>query len=105
MLIIFKSAASGNMITLETNGKEMLDVLNKDPEAAQGIVTVEQLPDAIARVRQAIEDDITAQAGQPPGDDTEETPDGDISFHQRGLPLLELLERSLAEKAPVTWGV
>ena len=105
MLIIFKSAASGNMITLETNGKEMLDVLNKDPEAAQGIVTVEQLPDAIARVRQAIEDDITAQAGQPPGDDPEETPDGDISFHQRGLPLLELLERSLAEKTPVTWGV
>ena len=105
MLIIFKSAASGNMITLETNGKEMLDVLNKDPEAEQGIVTVEQLPDAIARVRQAIEADVTAQAGQAPGDDTEETPNGDISFHQRGLPLLELLERSLAEKAPVTWGV
>jgi hypothetical protein len=105
MLIIFKSAASGDVITLETNGKEMLDVLNKDRDATQGIVTVEQLPDAIARVRQAIAADVAAHAGQPPGDDTEETPNGDVSFHQRGLPLLDLLERSLAEKTPVTWGV
>lgn len=105
MLITFISAASGNVITLEKDGKHMLEVLNKDPDALQGIVTVEQLPDAIERVRRAIDADIAAHANQPPGDDTEKTPDGDISFHQRGLPLLELLERSLAEKAPVTWGV
>lgn len=105
MLIIFKSAASGDVITLEENGKYMLAVLDKDRNAPQGIVTVEQLPDAIARVHQAIEADVSAHLGQPPGDDTEATPDGDISFHQRGLPLLELLERALAEKVPVTWGV
>jgi hypothetical protein len=105
MLIIFKSAASGDMITLEKDGKHMLDVLNKDSEAAQGIVTVEQLPNAISRVRQAIDADLAAHAGQPPGDNTDETPDGDLSFHQRGQPLLELLERSLAEEKPVTWGV
>ena len=105
MLIIFKSAASGDVITLERNGKEMLTVLGRDREAHQGIFTVDQLPDAIARVRQAIEADVAAHAGMPAGDDTEQTPNGDISFHQRGLPLLELLERSLAEKAPVTWGV
>lgn len=105
MLIIFKSAASGDVITLEPNGKEMLDVLGKDREDAQGIVTVAQLPDAIARVRRAMEGDVAAHAGQAPVDDTKQTPDGDISFHQRGLPLLELLERSLAENVPVTWGV
>jgi hypothetical protein len=105
MLIIFKSAASGNVITLEQNGKEMLEVLGRDQDAQQGIITVEQLPDAISRMRQAIDTDVAAHAGQPPVDDTEQTPDGDISFHQRGLPLLELLEQSLAEKAPVTWGV
>lgn len=105
MLIIFKSAASGDVITLEKVGKEMLDVLNKDRDAAQGIVTVAQLPDAIARVRQAIDADVAAHAGLPPQDDTEETPDADLSFHQRGRPLLALLERSLAEKVPVTWGV
>jgi hypothetical protein len=105
MLITFKSAASGDVIFLEKIGKRMLDVLHKDRDAAQGIVTVEQLPEAITRVREAIAADVAAQAGQPPGDNTEETPDADLSFHQRGLPLLELLERSLAEKAAVTWGV
>ncbi|MCZ4304786.1 DUF1840 domain-containing protein [Zoogloeaceae bacterium G21618-S1] len=105
MLITFKSAASGDVIFLEKTGQKMLDVLHKDRNATKGIVTVEQLPDTIARVRQAIAADVAEQAGLPPGDNTEETPDADLSFHQRGLPLLELLERSLAEKAPVTWGV
>ena len=36
MLIIFKSAASGDVITLERNGKEMLTVLGRDREAHQG---------------------------------------------------------------------
>lgn len=105
MLIIFKSAASGDVITLEKNGKEMLEVLNKDRDAKQGIVTVEQLPDAIASVRQAIAADVAAHVGQPAGTASKDTPGGGVSFRQRGLPLLELLERSLAEKTPVTWGV
>jgi len=28
-----------------------------------------------------------------------------VSFFQRAVPLLELLERSLKDKVPVTWGV
>ena len=51
MLIIFKSPASGDVIMFEKNGKEMLSVLGKDPADAKGIVTVEQLPGAIAAVR------------------------------------------------------
>ncbi len=102
MLIIFKSAASGNVITLEQNGKEMLEVLGRDQDAEQGIITVEQLPDAISRVRRAIEADVTAHAGKAPADEDEEPP---ISFQQRGQPLLELMEHSLTENTPVTWGV
>ena len=105
MLIIFKSPASGDVITLENVGKDMLDVLHRDRNAAKGIVTVAQLPDAIARVRQAIDADIAALAGQAPKDNTEATPDADLSFRQRGLPLLELLKRAHAEQAPVPWGV
>ena len=50
MLIVFKSPASGDVIMFEKNGKEMLGVLGKDPSDAKGIVTVEQLPGAIAAV-------------------------------------------------------
>ena len=93
MLIIFKSPASGDVIMFEKNGKEMLGVLGKDPADAKGIVTVEQLPGALAAVKAAIESDKARLAG------------GGVSFFQRAVPLVELLERSLKDKVPVTWGV
>ena len=48
----------------ERNGKEILPLLGKDPEEARGIVTVEQLPAAIAALRTAIAADKARQAGQ-----------------------------------------
>ena len=109
MLIVFKSPASGDVIMFEKNGKEMLGVLGKDPSDAKGIVTVEQLPGAIAAVRTAIEADkaqLAAQAAEAEAEEAEAKPaGGGVSFFQRAVPLLELLERSLKDKVPVTWGV
>ncbi len=107
MLIIFKSPASGDVIMFEKNGKEMLGVLGKDPADATGIVTVEQLPGAIAAVRAAIDADKARQAAARPDDGADEAKPagGGVSFFQRAVPLLDLLERSLADKVPVTWGV
>lgn len=107
MLIIFKSSASGDVIMFEKNGKEMLSVLGKDPQDAKGIVTVEQLPEAITALQAAIEADKARgaeQANDEPADEAK-TPGGVVSFFQRAVPLLELLERSLKDKVPVTWGV
>ena len=109
MLIVFKSPASGDVIMFEKNGKEMLGVLGKDPADAKGIVTVEQLPGAIAAFRTAIEADkaqLAAQAAEAEAEEAEAKPSGGgVSFFQRAVPLLELLERSLKDKVPVTWGV
>ncbi len=107
MLIIFKSPASGDVIMFEKNGKEMLTVLGKDPSDPKGIVTVEQLPAAITTLKAAIEADKAKKAEQPDDDKADEpkTPGGVVSFFQRAVPLLELLERSLKDKVPVTWGV
>ncbi len=74
MLIIFKSPASGDVIMFEKNGKEMLSVLGKDPADAKGIVTVEQLPGAIAAVRAAIDADKTRLAESAPALKTTATP-------------------------------
>ena len=110
MLIIFKSPASGDVIMFEKNGKEMLSVLGKDPADAKGIITVDQLPGAITTLRGAIDAD-KAHAAAPADeadadDDAEARPaGGGVSFFQRAVPLLELLERSLKDKVPVTWGV
>ena len=105
MSFTFKSTASGDLIMLETNGREILALLGKDPEAARGIVTVEQLPAAIAALRTAIAADKARQAGQPANENDAETAvDRKINLSQRALPLLEMLERSLQDREPVTWG-
>lgn len=105
MLIIFKSAASGDVITFEKNARQILEVLGKDRNDGKGIVTVEQLPGAIGHLRQAIAEDLATCAATP-DDAPPAVPEGEgVSFHQRATPMLELLERSLAEKVPVTWGV
>ena len=105
MLVTFKSAASGNLVMFERNGKEILPLLGKNPEEARGIVTVEQLPAAIAALRTAIAADKARQAGQPAdGKDAESGGDRKVSLSQRALPLLDLFERSLQESEPVTWG-
>ena len=104
MLIVFNSAASGEVIMLEPNGKELLGVLGKDQDEPKGIITVEQLPDAIRCVRQAM-DANKASHGSAAASREESTPDGAVDLSQRALPLLELLERSLQKRVPVTWGV
>ena len=105
MLVTFKSAASGNLVMFERNGKEILPLLGKNPEAARGIVTVEQLPAAIAALRTSIAADKARQAGQPANENDAETGvDRKINLSQRALPLLEMLERSLQDREPVTWG-
>jgi Domain of unknown function (DUF1840) len=106
MLIIFKSPASGDVIMFQKNGQDMLTVLEKDKDAPKGIFTVEQLPEAIARLRAAIEIDKARSRAQPE-DDEDPLPGTPIpvNFFQRAVPLLELLERSLKDQVPVTWGV
>ena len=123
MLIVFKGRASADVIMLEDNGKEMLRLLAKDPLEPKGVVTVAQLPAAIASLRAAIgsgqgrrampasagAEPDSASMGQAPvahavqasADDTGPP----VQLFQRALPLLELLERSAQKQVPVTWGV
>lgn len=100
MLVTFKSAASGDLVMFEKNGKELLALLGKDPGATRGVVTVEQLPSAIAALRTAMAEEKASQAKQV----TEEI-EGEVKLSQRAMPLLDMLERSLQEREPATWGV
>ena len=104
MLTIFKSPACGDVIMFAQNGKEMLSVLGKHPEDAKGIVTLEQLPAAIAALKDAIETDKAKPVTQQVKSDGPLS-DDDVRFQARAVPLLEMLERSLKDKVPVTWGV
>jgi hypothetical protein len=102
MLITFKSKASGDVIMLGQNGREMLAVLGKDADASQGIFTVDQLPGTIILLQQAIAAD-KARRWDPAA--AARTADPGVRLSQRALPVLDLLQRSLKRDVPVTWGV
>ena len=94
--------------------QRMMKLMGKDV-TDKGIVTVEQLPDAIARLKAAIEEDKQQRAGVQEEDQPQTEPDRSrpnakssrpfVTLTQRAVPLLELLEWSLKKKKPVVWGV
>ena len=110
MLLTFKSAADGDVIMFGDIAKRLVEILGKDPQDAKGIVTVEQLPQAIARLKAAIEEDKARQSGPAKDDDEEEDPErrgmaAPVNLAQRAWPLLTMLELSQKEGVPVVWGV
>ena len=115
MIITFKSAASGDVIMHGDQAEKLLTVIGKDPKSAQGIVTVEQIPDAIARLDAAIAEDKARQAEiNAKADPDQEEKDREegrvgmaapVSLSARAWPLRDMLQWSLKEGVPVVWGV
>jgi hypothetical protein len=109
MLVVFKSAASADLLYFGDVAKLVLELMGKEA-SDRGVVTVEQLPEAIARLEAAIVGDRPLHREHLLADATKETdPDGNerphVSLTRRALPLLEMLRESLKEKEPVVWGV
>jgi hypothetical protein len=108
MLFTFKSDAAGDVLMFGDVAKKLIAILGKDPADSKGIITVEQLPGAISRLRAAIDEDKARQVG---GDDDEDevVPDktgmgAPVGLAQRAWPLLDMLEASQKEGVPVIWG-
>jgi hypothetical protein len=113
MIVTFQSPASGDVIMFGDVAQRMMKLMGKDV-TDKGIVTVEQLPDAIARLKAAIEEDKQQRTGVKEEDVPQTEAAGSsgaqgsrpfVSLTQRAVPLLELLEWSLKKKKPVVWGV
>ncbi len=109
MLIIFKSKAAGDVMMFGDVAYAMMDIMGK-PRTEKGIVTAEQLPGAIARLKAAVTQDKSANPAIDHDErHFEKTPEGGkrehVSLARRAVPLIELLEFSLKENEPVVWGV
>jgi hypothetical protein len=108
MLITFRSQASGDVMMFSEVAKQMLRIIGKEP-ADKGIVTVVQLPEAVAALRDAIVADKAAWSERSASGlvETETEPDRGqelfVSASQRARPLLELFEWSLKADKPVLW--
>lgn len=105
MLITFKSRASSNVSYFEEIGKQILSLLGKDPSAAQGVFTVEQLDSAIFTLQQVMAGEKSVPRPQAACDEDDEKTLEYVSLGKRVFPLLTLMERSKKTEAPVTWGV
>ena len=109
MLIVFKSKAAGDVMMFGDVAHSLMEIIGKSPDP-KGIVADERLPGAIARLKAAVAQDKTER---PVVDHDErlfeKTPEGGkrehVSLARRAVPLIELLEYSLKEEEPVTWGV
>lgn len=110
MLITFKSSAGGDVIMFGEVARLMLVTIGKDPMDERGIVTVEQLPSALASLKTAMARDKAERAshaekerGKDDEDEGIHRKDPLISFAQRAVPLVELMGYALKEETPVIW--
>ena len=108
MIYKFKSKAAGDVIMMKANGDQVLRVIGKTP-GGQGIVTVDELPAAIAALEAAIGSGVGGGDPTPAegGDDEQrDTAAAElVSLQRRAWPLLEMMKASLAARADVVWGV
>ena len=101
----FKSKADGDLIMLAPVGDQLLRIIGREP-AAQGIIEVAALPQAIAALEQAIAAAEGARAEARNADDDDDGAGASaIGLQQRAWPMLEMMRRSLAERADIVWGV
>lgn len=109
-IVTFKSQACADVIYFGDVARRMMELMGKEA-ADQGIVTVEQLPAAIARLKAAIAEDRERHRqhvlDEEPATETDAAGSTRpfVSLTQRALPLLAMLEESLQENRPVVWGV
>jgi hypothetical protein len=110
MIVIFQSQAAGDVMMFGDVARRLMEAMGKEP-GERGIVTVEQLPDAITRLKALIAADKVAHAGRQEEDlpQFEDAESGGkrpyVALGKRAVPLLELLEWALKKGKPVVWGV
>jgi hypothetical protein len=81
-------------------GEAILKAIGHD-HGAKGVITTDQMPDAIAKLKALSE--ANPGTSQNASEDDDDEPH--VSFAQRAFPFIEMLEEALAAGKDVTWGV
>jgi len=107
MIYKFKSKAAGDVIMMGPAGDDVLRLIGKAP-AATGIIEVGAMPGAIAAIEQGITADEAARAQaekEAAAAGTKLPPREGVTLRQRAWPLVDMMKRSIGEKADIVWGV
>lgn len=105
-MITFRSEVGPDIMMFNDVAHRMMDLMGKE-RTERGVVTVQQLPETIARLKTAAAADRVQHDGDDAGaeEDAEDEAAHPVGLSQRIVPLIELLEISLSRGKPVTWGV
>jgi Domain of unknown function (DUF1840) len=111
-LIVFRSKAAGEIFMFAETARRIFAIVGKD-EAPRGVISVEQIPDALARLATAIEEEkaqlqeARQAAGEADrrGEAKPESAAQAITLAQRAYPLIDMLQAALKKRVDVTWGV
>lgn len=105
MLVKFISSTSGQIMMFAAVARQLLEILGKDC-SARGVITTEQLPEAIERLRLTAAG-TTSSTPEPESDDQRNEEQDDqapaVGLGQRAYPLIELLEWTRKEEGFVLW--
>lgn len=107
MLVKFTSNTSGQIMMFAPVARQLLEIIGKDC-SARGVITCEQLPDAIQKLRLATDGNTSGQAAAAQSPDGESADDeaaegAHIGLGQRAYPLIELLEWTRKEDGFILW--
>jgi hypothetical protein len=112
-LVVFRSKAAGEIYMFAETAHRLLDIIGKAADSAKGVITADQVPDALARLVAAVDAEKAQQAdaarerdaadrrGEPPATAQQQP----VTLSQRAFPLIEMLRAASKRNVDVTWGV
>lgn len=111
-LVVFRSKAAGEIFMFAETARRIFAIIGK-PETPRGVISAEQLGEALARLTAAVEEEKAqieqareeAEQAQRRGEPAGEGAPRAITLAQRAYPLLEMLRAAQKKKVDVTWGV
>lgn len=101
MLYKFKSRATAPVLVLRHSGDLLLSSIGRTPDT-YGATVVEDMQEALGRLHRAVE---LSECQEDPPPDNEVINRQVESLRQRARPLIDMLERSLAERRDVVWAL
>ncbi len=103
-LTVFRSKAAGEFYMFAETARRIFVIIGKEP-TPKGVITTEQLPDALAKLTAAVDEEkqrieVAEQEAEPQSSSTRP-----ITLGQRAFPLIEMMRAAQKKNVDVTWGV
>lgn len=111
-LVVFRSKAAGEIFMFAETARRIFDIIGK-PNAPRGVISAEQVGDALARLTAAVEEEKEqirqareeAEQSQRRGEGGGEDGARAITLAQRAYPLIEMMQAAQKKGVDITWGV